>query len=214
MNPRVALNFPSSAIRYPSTAPVSSLLAMDAALLLLVLQRARQGDRTAFAQLVEHYYPRALRFALQMLRNREDAEEAVQDTFLRVHDNLARFREDAPFDPWLFRILGNRCRTLLSKRKRHDALVEYGDLPHDAASHGSVDLPNDGFARDVHRALAELPPEQREAFLLRHVNDMDYDEMTTVTGAKGSTLRMRVKRAIDALRGKLQLQMNEGALYE
>lgn len=187
---------------------------MDAAHLHLVLQQARQGERTAFAQLVEHYYPRALRFALQMLRSREDAEEAVQDTFLRVHDNLARFREDAPFDPWFFRILGNRCRTLLSKRKRHHELVEYGDLPIDAASEESADIPNDGFAREVHRALAELPPEQREAFLLRHVNDMDYEEMTIVTGAKGSTLRMRVKRAIDTLRGTLQVPMTEGALHE
>jgi len=187
---------------------------VDAAHFLLVLQQARQGDRTAFAQLVEHYYPRALRFALQMLRSREDAEEAVQDTFLRVHDNLARFREDAPFDPWFFRILGNRCRTLLARRKRHHEVIEYGDLPPDAASDARTDLNDLGFAREVHRALAELPPEQREAFLLRHVNDMDYEEMTIVTGAKGSTLRMRVKRAIDALREKLQAPLAEGVFHE
>lgn len=187
---------------------------MDPAHFRLVLQQARLGDRAAFAQLVEHYYPRALRFALQMLRRREDAEEAVQDTFVRVHDNLARFREDAPFDPWFFRILGNRCRTLLAKRKRHAEVVEYGDLPYDAASDERADVPDQDFAREVHRALAELPPEQREAFLLRHVNDMDYEEMTTVTGAKGSTLRMRVKRAVDALRGKLQTTMAEGVFHD
>lgn len=187
---------------------------MDAAHFHLVLLQARQGDRTAFAQLVEHYYPRALRFALQMLRSREDAEEAVQDTFLRVHDNLARFREDAPFDPWFFRILGNRCRTLLARRKRHHEVIEYGDLPHDATSDERADLADHGFAREVHRALAELPPEQREAFLLRHVNDMDYEEMTIVTGAKGSTLRMRVKRAIDTLRGKLQAPLAAGVFHE
>lgn len=187
---------------------------MDAAHFHLVLQQARVGDRTAFAQLVEHYYPRALRFALQMLRSREDAEEAVQDTFLRVYDNLARFRDDAPFDPWFFRILGNRCRTLLAKRKRHHEVIEYGELPLDASSGARADAPDAQFALEVQRALAELPAEQREAFLLRHVNDMDYEEMTLVTGAKGSTLRMRVKRAIDALRGRLQAPMAAGVFHE
>lgn len=176
----------------------------------VVLQQARGGDRASFARLVEYYYPRALRFALQMLQHREDAEEAVQDAFVRVHDNLARFRDDAPFDPWFFRILGNRCRTLLARRKRRTDVIEYGDLPIDAASHDAIDLPDHGFVREVHRALAELPPEQREAFLLRHVNDMDYEEMAIVTGARGSTLRMRVKRAIDTLRVRLR----EGAIRE
>jgi RNA polymerase sigma-70 factor (ECF subfamily) len=184
---------------------------MDAATFRLVLQQAQQGDRASFARLVEHYYPRALRFAMQMLRRREDAEEAVQDTFLRVHDHLAGFRDDAPFDPWFFRILGNRCRTLLAKRKRHYDTIDYGDVPYDVTDDRAADEPpDDGFARDVHRALATLPAEQREAFLLRHVNDMDYEEMTIVTGAKGSTLRMRVKRAIDTLRVRLR----EGAIHE
>lgn len=178
-------------------------MSLDAAALRLVLQQARQGDRASFARLVEHYYPRALRFALQMVRRREDAEEAVQDTFVRVHDHLASFRDDAPFDPWFFRILGNRCRTLLARRKRHHELIEYGELPADAASERGVELVDDSFSREVHRAVAALPPEQREAFLLRHVNDMDYEEMAIVTGARGSTLRMRVKRAVDTLRARL-----------
>jgi RNA polymerase sigma-70 factor, ECF subfamily len=178
------------------------------------LRRAQQGDRAAFAALVELYYPRALRFATQMLARREDAEEAVQDTFIRVYDNLAHFREDAPFDPWFFRILGNRCRTLAAKRNRHHALIDYGDVPTDATSDDASDemhdTPDPAFTRQLHRALAELPPEQREAFLLHHVNEMDYEEMTIVTGAKGSTLRMRVKRAIDTLRA----QLRDGAFHE
>jgi RNA polymerase sigma-70 factor (ECF subfamily) len=187
---------------------------MDAAHLLLVLRQARGGDSVAFAQLVDHYYPRALRFAMQMLRRREDAEEAVQDTFLRVHDNLSRFREEAPFDPWFFRILGNRCRTMLARRKRHHDLIAYGELPHDAVGNELADVPDEHFARAVHHALATLPPEQREAFLLRHVNDMDYEEMTLVTGARGSTLRMRVKRAVDALRRSLQPTLSAGVSRE
>ncbi len=168
-----------------------------------VLRRAREGDRTGFAQLVELYYPRALRFARAMLGDPRDAEEAVQDTFVRVFDNLGRFRGDEAFDPWFFRILGNRCRTLAGKRKRHHALIDYTPILPETVSDSNITVPDEAFVRRVYAALADLPAEQREAFLLRHVNDLDYDEMTTVTGARGSTLRMRVKRAVDALRVRL-----------
>ena len=168
-----------------------------------VLRRARDGDHVAFAQLVEQYYPRALRFARAMLGDARDAEEAVQDAFVRVHDNIARFHGDESFDPWFFRILGNRCRTLGGKRKRHHALIEYTPILPEIGSEPDTTLPDDAFVRRVYHALSELPADQREAFLLRHVNDLDYDEMMTVTGARASALRMRVKRAVDALRVRL-----------
>jgi RNA polymerase sigma-70 factor, ECF subfamily len=164
-------------------------------------RRAKRGDRQAFAQLVDHFYPRGLRFAQQMLGNPQDAEEALQDTFMRVYDNLSKFREDARFEPWLFRILANRCRTLAAKQQRHHAVIEYGDVPLDAAASGDT---RDEWTAEVYGALERLPAEQREAFLLRHVEGMDYDDMAIVTGANLSTLRMRVKRASDALRARLR----------
>ena len=167
-----------------------------------ILARARAGDRASFALLVEQCYPRAMRFATHMLGDARDAEEAVQDSFVRVHRHLARFHDDAAFEPWFFRILGNRCRTLAKQRRRHDPLV-FDDSAAEHHAVAPVELPDDSFARALQHALATLPAPQREAFLLRHVDDLDYDEMMTVTGAQGSTLRMRVKRAIDALRTQL-----------
>lgn len=168
-------------------------------------RRARQGDRHAFALLVEHCYPRGLRFASQMLGDAQDAEEALQDTFVRVYDNLSRFRDDARFEPWFFRILANRCRTLAGKQQRHHALIAYGELPADAAGsmHADGDVKEE-WSAEVHAALERLPSDQREAFLLRHIEGMDYEDMAIVTGAGLSTLRMRVKRASDALRVRLR----------
>jgi RNA polymerase sigma-70 factor (ECF subfamily) len=150
---------------------------------------------------VEHFYPRGLRFAQQMLGNPQDAEEALQDTFVRVYDNLSKFREDARFEPWLFRILANRCRTLGGKQRRHHAIIDYGELPVDAAAETES---REEWAAEVYGALEGLPAEQREAFLLRHVEGMEYEDMATVTGAGLSTLRRRVKRACDALRARLR----------
>lgn len=163
--------------------------------------RAKAGDRQAFAMLVDVLYPRSLRFALHMVGNREDAEEAVQDAFVRVWHNLGRFRDDARFEPWLFRILANRCRSLMEKRRRHAAVVQYGDVP----ERGGPIRENDDrdWTEEIYRVLATLPAEQREAFLLRHVEDMAYEDIAAVTGVGLSALRMRVKRACDVLRARL-----------
>ncbi|HLA89554.1 MAG TPA: RNA polymerase sigma factor [Gemmatimonadaceae bacterium] len=164
--------------------------------------RAKRGDEQAFIEIVEFYYPRCLRFARNMLGNDQDAEEAVQDAFVRVHDSFPRFREDARFDPWLFRILANRCRTLMARTKRHRALIEYGEVPASAAA-VEVDQFGADWAEEVQVVLESLPAEQREAFLLRHVEDLSYEDIAAVTGVGLSALRMRVKRACDTLRARL-----------
>jgi RNA polymerase sigma-70 factor (ECF subfamily) len=163
--------------------------------------RAKRGEEQAFIEIVEFYYPRCLRFARNMLSNDQDAEEAVQDAFVRVHDSFPRFREDARFDPWLFRILANRCRTLLSRGRRHRALIEYGDVPITAAA--PEEEYGADWAEEVQVVLDSLPAEQREAFLLRHVEDLSYEDIAALTGVRLSALRMRVKRACDTLRARL-----------
>ena len=169
-----------------------------------VLREARGGDVRAFAELVDRYYPRALRFAIHMLGNRSDAEEAVQDSFVRLHRAFASYREQDAFDPWFFRILANRCRTASARARRHATLVDYGDVPevadreparqHDAMLAWRV---------EIEAALGVLPVDQREAFLMRHVEAMSYEDMAAATGAGVSALKMRVKRACDALRARL-----------
>jgi RNA polymerase sigma-70 factor (ECF subfamily) len=164
----------------------------------LVIHAARAGDVRAFATLVDTYYARCLRFAMHMLSSRSDAEEAVQDTFVRVYRALPSYREQDSFEPWLFRILGNRCRTAGARQRRHAEVMEYGEVPERAmAARQDTDL---GWREEIDRALRSLPAEQREAFLMRHVEGMSYEDMGAATGAGLSALKMRVKRACDALR--------------
>lgn len=163
--------------------------------------RARDGDAEAFAELVEFFHVRCLRYARYMLGEEEDAEEAVQDTFVRVYDHLGQFRPDARFEPWLFRILANRCRTVRERRRRRESLVTTGELPAVAAEPPAI---SQDLLEEVEAALEELPTEQREAFLLRHVEDLSYEDMAVITGVRLSALRMRVKRACDTLRTRLK----------
>jgi len=164
------------------------------------------GDARAFAALVDRYHARCVRFARNMGLPPEDAEEAVQDAFVRVHRALPRFRDGARLEPWLFRVLANRCRTTRARARWRRAMSD-GDAalaghaaPDDTAAAAEAEALRDVVAR----ALATLPAEQREAFLLRHVEQLSYDDIARATGVRLSTLRMRVKRACDAVRARLR----------
>jgi RNA polymerase sigma-70 factor (ECF subfamily) len=191
----------SHPLRLVSADGVEQEVAQQAGALAVLIRAARDGDVRAFAELVDRYYARCLRFAMHMLASRPDAEEAVQDTFLRVHKALPRYEEREAFEPWLFRILANRCRTTGARNKRRAEVVEYGEVPERGvrATHDEAIA----WREEIGVALAALPDEQREAFLLRHVEDLSYEDMSEATGAGVSALKMRVKRACDFLRVRL-----------
>lgn len=168
----------------------------------MYVERALGGESSAFAALMDRHAPACLRYATRMLGNREDAEEATQDTLLRAHRALARYDPSMSFRTWIMSILVNRCRTaLLHRQRRSERLIlDEATVERAAASEGA-----DPALRDaIERALARIDPAQREAFLLKHVEMLSYEEMAAVTGAGVSALKMRVQRACDRLRVLLE----------
>lgn len=166
--------------------------------------RAKLGDDAAFADIVRHYYSRCLRFARNMLGDLADAEDAVQEAFLRVHAALPRYTEYGRFEAWLFRILANQCRTMRARERRRGEWLTPYEPRHDAAAPEAPDESGGILRREIERAVQDLPALLREAFLLYHVEGMGYEQMMAVTGARPSALKMRVKRARDILRARLQ----------
>jgi RNA polymerase sigma-70 factor (ECF subfamily) len=167
----------------------------DAAL----VRRVLAGDPEAYGGLVARYRDRLGRYALHSLGNRADAEDAVQETFVRAYRALERCAQPERFGAWLFQILVNRCRTIGGQRARRERVVGANDVAlHQAgvADTGERQAWNDA----IRWALTRLTPEQREAFLLKHVEELSYEEMAEVTGEGPSALKMRVKRACEALR--------------
>lgn len=165
-----------------------------------LVAEAVAGRTQAFESLVERYHPACLRFARHLLGEPADAEDVVQETFLRAYEALDRYHERDSFRAWLFQILVNRCRTAGARRARRDAR----QVRDDAAVHATV--PGDARALDVarrlERALEGLDAAHREAFLLRVGEEMDYDAIARLTGAGVSALKMRVKRARDHVRAR------------
>lgn len=168
----------------------------------LLVRRVLDGDTRAFTTLVDRHLQPCLRFATRMLGSRHDAEDATQEALLRAYRALATYDSSSAFRTWLFAILVNRCRTLLQQRSRYvRRVVTDGDAMQGAiAADGSLSTE---LRIEIERALAQLEPDQREAFLLKHVEQLAYDEMSAVTGVGVSALKMRVKRACERLQDLL-----------
>lgn len=165
----------------------------------VIVARVLAGDTAAYALLVARYRNQYARFAVRMLGNRQDAEEALQDAFIRAFRSLSKCDDPAKFGSWLFRILTNRCRTAGLRRGRRERTFVRDEI---ALLDAAEEHPEDRAAwrEEIQRALLQLDAEQREAFLLKHVEDMGYDEMAELTGVGVSALKMRVKRACERLR--------------
>jgi RNA polymerase sigma-70 factor (ECF subfamily) len=164
----------------------------------LLVRRVLDGDARAFTTLIDRHLQPCLRFATRMLGSRHDAEDATQEALLRAYRALGTFDPAASFRTWLFAILVNRCRTALLQRRRYvQRVVTDGDVMEDAiAADGATSTE---LRIEIERAVARLDPDQREAFLLKHVEQLEYEEMSAVTGVGVSALKMRVKRACERL---------------
>ena len=167
----------------------------------MVVQRVLSGDVEAFALLVDRHHGRMARYAFHLLGSEAEAEEAVQDSFVRAYRSLGTYKEREQFGAWIARILVNRCRTRLVRDKRREetaaAWVREADQPFE---------PSERLAMrdELAVALAQLPTEQREAVVLRYADELDYDEISSITGAGISALKMRVKRGCERLRAILE----------
>ncbi len=167
------------------------------------MRRVLAGESQVYARLVERYRDRLGRYAVRMLGNVADAEDALQDTFVRGYRSLARCTNPEGFGAWLFGILVNRCRTYAAQRARRQAMVM---LDESAVASASVahSEDRDAWREAITWAVDQLNPDQREAFLLKYVEELSYEEMQKLTGTRIPALKMRVFRAREELRRLLE----------
>jgi RNA polymerase sigma-70 factor (ECF subfamily) len=166
----------------------------DAAL----IERIARGESAALAELMNRYAPGLMRYATHFLQSADDADEVLQDTFLRAERAIRRGARPDRASAWLFRITVNRCR---SRRRRFWRYLggEAGEAVINRAS--TTPEEDDGELGDeINTALAQLTPTTREAFLLKHVEGLSYEEMAAITGVGIPALKMRVLRACERLR--------------
>lgn len=181
-----------------------------------VVRRAVCGEAGAFDCLVERFGPRVYNLALRLLGNADDAQDLAQEAFLRVYDALPRFRGDAAFTTWLYRIVVNACHDELARRKRRplvmsDLEAEDGDGPTFADTLAAGATTEDMLRqreqqRVLQQAIAELPEPFRTALVLYDMQGCSYQEIVVITRANLGTVKSRINRARNLLREKIAPQ--------
>ena len=167
--------------------------------------------RERYAELVGRHQRRASRIAFHYLRDSAEADEAVQDAFVKAYSHLQTFREELPFEVWFTRILINGCLDRIKARTRRERWVTSmpdgpgGERDFAERTPGHGPSPEDQLlarerGRQVANALAKLPDRQRTVFMLSHYEGCSSKEVSAITGLNESTVRVHLFRAIRKLR--------------
>jgi RNA polymerase sigma-70 factor (ECF subfamily) len=160
-------------------------------------------DEAATRQLMQRFRDRVFGLCYRMLGQRQDAEDVVQETFVRAVRSLTSWDQHRDFEPWLFQIAANRCRTLLSRRSRRPNLQPlYDSSPEDRSHIQNVD--RDALAEEMRRVLDAMRPEWRNAFCLFHESELSYAEISDRLECPMGTVKTWVHRARAELVRQLQ----------
>jgi len=167
---------------------------------------ARGGDRAAFDELVRLTSAETYTLAHRLVGNEEDARDVVQETYLRAYRGIGRFRGDAKFSTWLYRITANCAATQLGRRKRHrhDELVDDDPVPDPSADRDPLARAEASNLRErLNAAIEELPDTLRSVLVLRDVYDLPHEAIATELGISESAAKVRLHRARRQLRERL-----------
>jgi RNA polymerase sigma-70 factor (ECF subfamily) len=170
-----------------------------------LITRVRAGDQQAFAELINRYKARIFHTTLRILGNREDAEEAAQDTFLRAYRGLENFRAEATFSTWIYRICVNACLNLLESRKRFKAqTIESTPAPElPFIESPELDFAEEDLRERILGVIETLPVKYRTVLVLFHVQHLAYQEIMEILQMPMSSVKTHLFRARAMLRERL-----------
>jgi RNA polymerase sigma-70 factor, ECF subfamily len=180
----------------------------------------RQGDETAFEELVRRHQQHALNIAYGLLHNYEDACEVAQDTFVRVHHAIGQVRGEAEFTTWMYRIVINLARNYVRHghrraQGRHVSLDEPVDKDgvalsrtvRDPADAADASIVKEEFAQLVMGNINQLSRKYREVLVLRYAEQLSYEEIAKVVRRSVGTVKSRISRAREELRRKMEFEL-------
>jgi RNA polymerase sigma factor (sigma-70 family) len=174
-----------------------------------LVERAKRGDPRAYEVLVERYQALAFRTAYLVCLSAEDAEDAAQDGLVKAYFALGRFRRGAPFRPWLLRIVANEARNRRRSAGRRERLalrVAGEDVSGDAAPSPEMNAVASERRAALLAAIDELREGDRLVIACRYFLDLSEEETASVLGLRRGTVKSRLSRALERLRGRVEVR--------
>lgn len=175
-----------------------------------LIQRILGGDSRAFGQLVEHYRHMVFTVCMRVLRDREDAEEAAQDAFVKAFQNLQRFAGQSKFSTWLYTIAYRCAVTRGRRRKPATRSLDEINAGHQPET-GMAGNPQEELRHHLSRALGRLSPEDASILSLYHLEEQSVEEIVTITGLGASNVKVRLMRARRKLETVLRAELGDEA---
>ncbi|HEV8129276.1 MAG TPA: sigma-70 family RNA polymerase sigma factor, partial [Candidatus Eisenbacteria bacterium] len=166
-----------------------------------LVRRAQQDDERAFGELVTRYESKVYSLAMKMLRNPEDAEDVLQETFLRAYRGIKSFKGNSTFSTWIYRITANSALMKLRKKQLPQVSIEDSDERETPISiadwaPGPVEqLLNQEMQRVMDEAIETLPPEFRQVFILRDVEELSNSDVAEILDLSVAAVKSRLHRA-------------------
>ncbi len=165
-----------------------------------LIQQLRKGSEAALRKLIERHRERLFRLAYRLLNDRDDASDAVQETFIRLWKHARRYNPNQSLATWLCTICARRCYDELRRRQRHRktlAEMTIEDVP-------SYDLAADELLALLHRTISTLPPKQRVVYQLREIEGLTTDEVATATRMTTDQVKANLFVARNSVREKMK----------
>lgn len=178
-----------------------------------IIEKVRGGAKHHFALLVDRYKDRAMTLAMRILRSREDAEEAIQDAFIRTYNALDKFEGSARFGTWFYRILYNVCLTKLGQRKEAFHSIDYDDgKEYDLIESGTTSGAENEFeVKDmvifIQKTIATLPEKYATILSLFYQQELTHEEICKVTDLPLGTVKVHLFRARALLQEQLRKEL-------
>jgi len=171
----------------------------------LLAQKASRGDRAAFSELVKRHMNAVVALTYRMTGDRDSALDLAQESFVSAWENLSRFRGDAKFESWVYRIAVNKCLNYLESRKS----VSLDTVPEELLTSSEESAADQLMAREELRQgvlafMATLPPQQRAVFELRFYRQMSFEEISQATERALGTVKTNYREAVQKLRAYAQ----------
>lgn len=169
-----------------------------------VIRRCLQGEQEQFSLLVERYQSMAYTVAYRMLGDQDEANDVGQESFIAAYEGLKGFQFNAKFSTWLYRIVMNKCTDRLRSAKHRVSVDTIADVKASDAATPEENASSRESHDQLQSALNKLPPEYREAVVLKHIEELDYEEMSHILGQAVGTLKVRTYRGREMLKKALE----------